>query len=610
VESVKSVVQFLWLRLRRALLQSVRITHPPQDSQFTVLREKIKVRGMNVKGMGKGDFRFIPLTTIPLTAFRPFPYSILHPRSWLARWAALSLWFLAACSVSEPKAGLVVINGPDPQTLDPALATGLEDLRVINGLFEGLTRYDPVTARPIPGLAEKWEISADGRVYTFHLRDRLFWSPGQPITADDVVYSWRRVLDPQTAAEYAGQLYYLKNAEAYNTGSLKDPAQVGVQALDSRTVRVELNNPTAFFLDLCAFQTLAVVPRQVIAQYGGQWLRASPLPTSGPYLLDAWRLNYKIRLRKNPAYWDAANTRTEVIDFLSVSAPNTALNLYETGQADVIWDLTSIPNELVDELKKRPDYHAFPYLGTYFFRFNTTKKPFDDPRVRRALALVIDKQRLVAKFLHAGETAADHLVPDGTANYTPAAGLGYDPVLARRLLADAGFPGGQGFPRFHYLFDASGGGGRIHEQLAVEMQLMWQEQLGIHADLAQMEKKVYLAAENRLDYDLARASWIGDYNDPNTFLDLFRGNNGNNETGWKNDRYDTLMREASQQTDPARRAALLQQAETILVRDELPIVPLYFYAGFTYYNPARVKGIYNNIIDMHPPNYIFKAGGG
>jgi oligopeptide transport system substrate-binding protein len=521
--------------------------------------------------------------------------------------AAVAFCCVAACSVSEPKAGLVVINGPDPQTLDPALATTLEDLRLVNGIFEGLTRYDPVTARPIPGLAESWEISPDGRVYLFHLRDKLFWSQGEPITAEDVVYSWRRVLDPQTAAEYAGQLYYLKNAEAYNTGALKDPAQVGVRALDPRTVRVELNDPTAFFLDLCAFQTLAVVPRQVIAKSGEQWLRASPLPTSGPYLLDAWRLNYKVRLRKNPFYWDAANTRTEVIDFLCANAPNTTLNLYQTGQADVIWDLTSIPNELVDELKKRPDYHSFPFLGTYFFRFNTTKKPFDDPRVRRALALALDKTRLVAKFLHAGETAADHLVPDGTANYQPVAGLGYDPVLARRLLAEAGFPGGRGFPRFHYLFDASAGGGGIHEQLAVELQHAWEEQLGLHADLAQMEKKVYRDAQSRLDYDLARASWIGDYNDPNTFLDLFRGNNGNNETGWKNDRYDSLVRQANQQTDPAARAALFQQAETILVREELPIVPIYFYAGFTYFDPRRVQGIYPNIIDIHPPNCIYKA---
>ncbi len=564
-------------------------------------------------------FRLRALGPLPAVAARfLFPVPFLHPDlnlnrnpgCSLRRLTALTLCLLAACSVSEPKADLVFINGPDPETLDPALATGVEDLRVLPGLFEGLARYDPASGRAIAGLAEKWEISADGRVYTFHLRDKLFWSPGQPITAEDVVYSWRRVLDPSTASEYAGQLYYLKNAESYNNGSLKDPAQVGVHALDARTVRVELNNPTPFFLDLCAFQTLAVVPRQVIARYGGQWMRASPLPTSGPYLLDSWRLNYKIRLRKNPFYWDAANTKSEVIDYLSVSAPNTALNLYQAGQADVIWDVATIPNELLPELKKRADYHTFPTLGTYFFRFNTTQKPFHDARVRRALALAIDKQRLVARFLHNGETVASHLVPDGAANYQPVAGLGYDPPLARRLLAEAGFPGGQGFPRFHYLIDASGGGGRIHEQLAVELQHMWEAQLGVHVELVQMEKKVYLAAQNRLDYDLARSTWIGDYNDPNTFLDLFRSNNGNNRTGWKNDRYDNLISQANRQTDAATRTALLQQAETILVRDELPIVPLYFYAGFLYFNPARIKGIYPNIIDDHPPNYISKTGGG
>ncbi len=412
----------------------------------------------------------------------PLSLAIIRP-------AALALCLLTACSVSEPKAGLVVINGPDPQTLDPALATSLEDMRVVNGIFEGLTRYDPVTARPIPGLAEKWEISPDGRVYLFHLRDRLFWSQGQPITG-------------RGRGSIRGGAFSIPKPPpnmpaSFTTSKTPRPTTTAASRIQTRWaftpgfphLRVELNNPTAFFLDLCAFQTLSVVPRQFIAKFGGQWMRAANFPTSGPYLLDAWRLNYKVRLRKNPFYWDAANTRTEVIDFLCSSAPNTTLNLYQTGQADVIWDLTSIPNELVDELKKRPDYHSFPYLGTYFFRFNTTKKPFDDPRVRRALALAIDKPRLVAKFLHAGETVADHLVPDGTANYQPVAGLGYDPALARRLLAEAGFPDGRGFPRFHYLFDASAGGGGIHEQLAVELQHAWQELLGIHADLAQMEKK-------------------------------------------------------------------------------------------------------------------------
>jgi oligopeptide transport system substrate-binding protein len=516
---------------------------------------------------------------------------------------------LAGCTRSEPPADLVMINGPDPETLDPALVTSLEGLRVVAGLFEGLTRNDPVTAAPIPGLAGRWEISPDGCVYTFHLRDNLYWTAGEPITAQDVVYSWRRVLDPQTASEYAGQLFYVKNGEDFNSGKIKDPSRVGVRALDARTVQVELNQPTAFFLDLCAFQTLSVVPRRVIEEYGEDWMRARPLPASGPYLLDFWRLNDKIRLRKNPFYWDAAHTKSALADYLCLSAPNTALNLYETGQADIIWDRDFLPNELLDVLGKRPDFHAFHYLGTYFIRCNTTQPPFSDPRVRKALALTIDKQRLVDKFLRGGQPVASHLVPDGTAHYQPASGLGYDPGLARRLLAEAGYPGGKGFPAFSYLFAASSGGGMINQKVGVELQQMWEEQLGIHPALQQMEKSVYIAAQNRLDYDLTSGDWVGDYDDPNTFLDLFRSNNGNNRTGWKNARYDALMRAANRQTDLARRGALLQEAERILVFDELPIIPLYFFVGSTYYDGHKIKGIYPNILDDHPLNAIWKVKG-
>jgi oligopeptide transport system substrate-binding protein len=382
-----------------------------------------------------------------------------------------------------------------------------------------------------------------------------------------------------------------------------------VQALDARTVRVTLNHPTAFFLDLCTFQTLAVVPRKLIEKYGEDWLRARPLATSGPYLLQEWRLNDKIRLVKNPYYWDADNTRSAVVDCLPISAPNTALNLYQTGGADIIWDRENIPNELLDVLAQRPDYHTFPFLGSYFLRCNTTRPPFNDLRVRKALALTIDKRRLVERILRGGEPVADHLVPNGTANYLPAAGLGYDPALARRLLAEAGFPGGQGFPHFSFLFDAASGGGRIHEKVAVELKEMWGKQLGIQVELKPMEKRVYLAAQNRLDYDVTRSTWMGDYDDPNTFLDLFRSDNGNNRTGWKNARYDTLMDEANQQVDLMRRAALLQEAETILVHDEVPIIPIFFYVGFNYYNPARIKGIYSNMLDDHPLNAIWKTAG-
>jgi oligopeptide transport system substrate-binding protein len=518
---------------------------------------------------------------------------------------------VTGCLRHEPPADLTIINNAEPESLDPALVTGQPDQRAVQGLFEGLARNDPQTGRAIPGLAERWEISPDQCTYTFHLRTNLAWSTGEPITADDVVYSWIRALDPATASSYAGQLFYLKNAEAYNAGKLRDPAAVGVHAPDRFTVRVELNHPTPFFLELCTRPLLSVVPRRTIEAGGDGWIQARPLPCSGPYELVFWRLNDKIRLRRNTRYWDAARTRSDLIDLLPVGSPNAALNLYERGQADVVWDKELVPAELMDVLLKRPDFHTFNYLGTYFVRINVTRKPFDDARVRQALALALDKERLVQRLSRCGEQAAGHLVPEGTADYVPPAGLSFDPARARRLLAEAGYPGGKGFPRFEYLFNAAAGGGaKTHEKVAVELQQMWREVLGIEMELRQLEWKVFLNAQNRLDYDLSRSSWVGDYNDANTFLELFMSDGGNNRTGWKNPRYDGLLRQANAQTDLRLRARLLQEAETLLVRDELPIVPLYFYKGVHYYDPARIEGIYPNLVDWHPLQSIHKKGRG
>ncbi len=362
---------------------------------------------------------------------------------------------IVGCYRSEPPADLTIINGVEPESLDPAIIVAQPDMRVEQGLFEGLTRLEPVKARAVPGLAARWEISPDGITYTFHLRTNLVWSTGEPIHADDVVYSWIRALDPKTASRYAGQLYYIKNAEDFNNSILTNAALVGVKALDPLTVQAELASPTAFFLDLCAFPTLAVVPPQAIEKYGDHWLTHQPLPVSGPYELETWRLNDKIRLVKNPLYWDAANTRANILDFFPVDSPSTALNLYERGQADIVWDKYLIPSALLDVLLQRPDFHSFSYLGTYFIRFNTTHKPFDDPRVRQALALAVDKELIVKKITRAGEHTTSHLVPAGTQNYTSPEGLGYDVARAGELLAEAGYPGGKGFPRFEYLFDGA-----------------------------------------------------------------------------------------------------------------------------------------------------------
>jgi oligopeptide transport system substrate-binding protein len=400
----------------------------------------------------------------------------------------------------------------------------------------------------------------------------------------------------------------VKNGEDYNTGKITDPSLVGCKALDRYTVRVELWNPTAFFLDLCAFPTLFVVPRQTIEKYGDRWLSARPLPSSGSYELVTWRLNDKIRIRKNERYWDAANTRLKVVDFLPITSAPTALNLYETGAADIVWDKDLVPTELMEVLSQRPDFHSYQELGIYYLKINTTKKPFDDPRVRQALSLCVDKARIIRKIIKSGGVAADSLTPPGTARYTPPSGLGYDPARARQLLAEAGYPGGKGFPRVEYIYNSSAGGAAVpHGKIAVELQQMWHDELGIDVELRQLEWGTFLAAESGLDYDIGRSSWIADYNDPETFLNLMMSDNGNNQTGWKNARYDELIRSADEQLDPAAREKKFQEAETMLIRDAVPIIPIYYYVGLDYFDGRKIKGHYENVLALHPINAMWRT---
>ncbi len=524
-----------------------------------------------------------------------------------ALWAFPALLLIAGCRPETP-ADLVIVNGSEPESLDPAIVTVAPDIRITKALFEGLVKLDGKSARPVPALAERWEVSPDAKTYTFRLRTNAAWSTGEPITSADVLFSWRRALSPATASDYAGQLFYIRNAEEFYTGRIKDPSQVGIEALDPFTFRVQLNSPLAFFLDLCCLPTLAVVPRQTIDRFGDRWLMARPLPASGPFELVEWRLNDRVRIRKNPHYWDVANTRSTIIDLLPTGSPNTALNLYETGIADIVWDKDLVPAELMDVLKNRPAFHHFNFLGTYFYRFNVTRKPLDDARVRRAFALATDKAAILRKLTFGGERPASHFVPDGIANYQSPPGLGFDPAAARRLLAEAGFPGGKGFPRLQYMFfSAAGGGAKMQCKIGVELQQLWRNALGIEVELRQIERKIFYSAQSRLDYDLCASSWVGDYNDANTFLDLYLSGSGNNRTGWKNPQYDALLHEANQQTDPVRRALLLREAEELLVADQVPVVPLYFYAGFNYYDDRKIKGISHNVLDEHPLQDIWKV---
>lgn len=573
---------------------------------------------------------------------------------------AAALLVAGACNktpTDDPNT-LIINNSAEPQTLDPALEKGQPEYHVTLALFEGLTVYDPKDLSVKPGVAEKWELSADGTVYTFHLRPAK-WSNGDPVTARDFEWSWKRVLDPALSSEYVEQVStYLKNGKAYYNGAAADgtlkgwedtrpeqrakdaqglieqvqkrhaPAlqklvatekdaaagallrkaleeaakrddvsleKVGVNAKDDRTLVVTLESPTAYFLDLAAFFTYFPVHRATVEKHGKEWTRAGNLVGNGPFRMKEWKVKEQITLEKNPHYWDAANVADLKLKFLPIETASTAFNLYEKGR--IHW-MTEVPRDYIEELLNRPDYHTGPFLTTYFYGFNTTKGVTKDKRVRQALAQAIDRQKIAKFITRAGEIPADSLVPPGLPGYEPAKAGGFDPAAARKLLADAGFPDGKGFPKIEILYNTQD----VHKKIAAAVQEMWREHLHIESDLRNVEWKIYLDMQNRMEFDVIRRAWIADYNDPNTFLDMFTSANGNNNTGFANEAYDKLVGTAAKELDPAKRMKLLHDAEAVLM-DELPIVPIYFYVTKNMWKP-EVTGIYDNVRDTHPYNRI------
>jgi len=521
-------------------------------------------------------------------------------RLWILFLAA-GCFLVGGCKDAGSRADLVFINGAEPESLDPAIITGQPEGRVVNALFEGLTTYD-AGGRAVPGMAESWTMSEDRKTYVFQIRDDAKWSDRSPVTAHDFVASWRRTLSPETGAGYNYQLFYIKNAKPFADGEIEDFSQVGVRAIDDRTLQVELESPTPFFLELCAFPTLHPVPVKLIEEVGDDWIKPGKIINNGAYLLEEWKINDRIRLRRNPGYWNAKNVALEVVDVLPIAKDTVAFNFYASGSADLVMDKGLAPPSLLEDLKKRPDFHAAPFLGTYFLRFNCKQGPFADARVRKAFAMTVNKQEIVERITRAGESAAQGFVPPGLDGHIAPEGLPYDPEAARALLAEAGFPEGRGFPLVRYLYSEGG----LNEAIAVELQSMWRQKLGINVSLARQEWKVYLNSMNSLDYDIARSSWVGDYPDPNTFLDMFVTDGGNNRTGWSSKAYDDLIADAARAADPSARLQILAEAERLLVMKDVPICPIYFYVGIQLYDANKLGGIEPNVLDEHPIKSMFR----
>jgi len=476
--------------------------------------------------------------------------------------------------------------GAEPETLDPALSTGLPEGTILMALMEGLTRYD-ANQNITPALAESWDISPDGLVYTFKLRDAK-WSNGDPITAHDFVFSWLRVLDPKTGSEYAYQLYYIKGAEEYNSGKGKRE-DVAIKALDDKTLQVTLKAPAPQFLGLTAFQTL--YPVNPKAAQNPDWAKSpETYVCCGPFKMVKWEHHQKIECVKNPDYWDAKNVKLEKLDFYLIDSADTGYNMYKTGQIDFQDD---VPTQEIPALKASGELKIFPDASLYFYRFNTTRKPLNDVRVRRALSLAIDREAIVKNITQAEQKPAYAFVPYG---FKDADGkdfranggdfFKYDVAEAKRLLAEAGYPDGKGFPKLKILFNTS----ENHQKIAQAIQQMWKQNLGIEVALESQEWQVYLESEDQLNYDIVRAGWSPDYLDPMTFIDMFVTNGGNNDTGWSNKKYDALVNKAKSTGDQKVRMQAMHEAEKILM-EEMPIAPIYFYT-----NPNLIRDNIKGVI--------------
>ena len=519
---------------------------------------------------------------------------------------------------AERKADFVFVNRGDIGTLDVNDVSWAADIQFCNALFEGLYTPDPATLRPVPGTAWRIDISADKRVYTFHIRPEARWSNGDPVRAGDFVFSWRRML--RRPGHYGYLFNFIKGAAEYRAAvaakRAADFASVGIEALDEHTLRVTLNEPVAAFADMCtlpAFFPMHEPSMRPFAEdedgrYRPQFMRPPNLVSNGPFRLTRWDFKQRLRLESNQYYWDSKSVKSRVIDQVVVEDNKLGEWLrYETGTADWLGDLDpETTAELLlrgrrDPLHARKDLQVFGAFGTYFYCFNCQPSlkdghanPFADCRVRRAFSLAVERTPLVETITRCGERAAGHYVPSDTFPlYKRPEGQSFKPDEAKRLLAEAGFPGGVGFPRVSIVYSTAAQDGDI-AQVVVRQ---WKQVLGVEVELAGVESKEFSRRLHNQEYTISRASWFGDYDDPSTFLDKYRSTADNNDCKWVSERYDQLCRQAVSETDAQRRFDLLAQAEGILL-DEAPIVPLYYYTNRYMVRP-NVKGLV-----MHPRNMV------
>ena len=532
-------------------------------------------------------------------------YHLKHQLKRLALTAsAVLLFILASCSdqqnnvtTGNQSGTLHWGNGTEPQSLDPHIATGVPEHHIISALMEGLVFKDKETLEPRPGVAKSWDISDDGRVYTFYLRENARWSNGDPHNAHDYVWSWWRALQPALGNLYAYMYFPIENARAYYEGEISDFSQVGVKALDDFTLEVRLANPTPYFLQLLDHYSTFPVHRATVEKFGSadqrgtRWTYEGNIVGNGAFQLKEWNINRRITVERNPYYWNAENVGLNQVIFYPTENVTTEERMFRAGQLHY----SGIPSDKIATYKEAEDpaLRIQPYLGTYFYRLNVNTPHLKDKRVRQALGMTIDRELLISQITKGGQIPAYSITPPGTMGYYPENNLKFDPQAARQLMAEAGYPNGEGFPTTEILYNTSEG----HRKIAVAIQQMWKEHLNIDVTLLNQEWKVYLDTVSGKNYQIARAGWIGDYVDPNNFLDMFICNGGNNRTNWCNQEYDRLILEqAPKAKSHNERLAIFKRAESMLM-EAMPVIPIYIYTSNNLVHPS-VKNFTNNILNQ------------
>lgn len=498
---------------------------------------------------------------------------------------------------AREKGVLLLGNGAEPATLDLHLATGVPEHHLFDSLFEGLVANTVEdTDANGPGAATHWE-TQDFITWTFHLRKEGRWSDGMPVTAQDFVYSYHRILSPTLAAEYAAMLYPMLNAEEFNKGEVTDFSKVGVAAVDDHTLRITLKGPAPYLPSMLKHYSWHPVPRHVIERFGKmtdretKWTRVGNLVGNGPFKLKEWRYTHSITVERNPFYWDAATVKLNEIVFLPIVSDATEERAFRDGQLHVT---STMPLSQVPVYREKfPEvFYEEALLSTYFYRINVTLPAFKDKRVRQALALAIDREGLIRNVLRAGQKPATGFTPPGAGEgYLAPDVMRFDPEKARRLLAEAGFPNGRGFPKFDILINTL----ESHRTIAEAIQEMWKQHLNIPVGVLNQDWGVYLANQRKLDFQVCRAGWVGDYLDPYTFLSIWQTGDGNNNSGWSNARYDALMQSSLREPDTGKRMAMLTEAENLLL-DELPMIPIYWYVRNFLARP-EVKGLRSSLLE-------------